>query len=81
MQTRIGCLAICFLFILAPGTATLAADEQATENVAEEALNGEWLVTRNVYGNPLYQKLTLKLQNGKLTGSFGDSKLEGVLQG
>ena len=46
-----------------------------------DSVNGEWLVTRDAYGNPLYHKMTLHLENGKLTGTFWGDKLEGTLNG
>ena len=44
-----------------------------------DTINGEWLVTRDAYGNPLYHKMTLHLENGKVTGKFWRDKLEGTL--
>ena len=46
-----------------------------------ETVNGEWLVTRDIYGTLLYQRMTLQLENGKLTGKFGGDKLEGSTNG
>lgn len=47
-----------------------------------EPISGEWLITRVVFGNQLYQKITLKFDNGKVTGAFASGKkLEGTLQG
>ena len=46
-----------------------------------EGVSGEWLITRDVYGNPLYQRMTLTFQNGKVTGVFAGDKLEGTLTG
>jgi amidase len=46
-----------------------------------ETVNGEWLVTRDAYGNPLYHRMTLQLENGKLTGKFWGDKLEGTVNG
>lgn len=46
-----------------------------------DTVNGEWLVTRDAYGYPLYHKMTLHLVNGKLTGTFWGDKLEGTLNG
>ena len=45
------------------------------------AINGEWLITRNAYGNPLYQRMTLTVQDGKVSGLFDRDKLEGTLSG
>jgi amidase len=81
MQIRIGRLAICLFFIVVTGAAALATEDREAQNAAEDAVNGEWLITRDVYGNPLYQKMTLKLENGKLTGSFVEDKLEGTVNG
>ena len=58
-------------FVLATG---LAAQNPA-------AISGEWLVTQTLYGNPLYQRMTLTLQNGKLTGVVDGDKLEGTVNG
>jgi amidase len=44
-------------------------------------MSGEWLITRDVYGNPLYQRMTLTVQNGKVSGLFDGDKLEGTLNG
>jgi amidase len=44
-------------------------------------VSGEWLITRDVYGNPLYQRMTLAIQDGKVTGMFAGDKLEGTLAG
>ena len=46
-----------------------------------EAINGEWLITRDAYGNPLYQRMTLTVQEGKVSGLFDGDKLEGTLNG
>lgn len=45
------------------------------------AINGEWLITRDAYGNPLYQRMTLTVQDGKVSGLFDGDKLEGTLNG
>ena len=47
-----------------------------------DPISGEWLITRVVFGNQLYQKITLKLENGKVAGAFASGKkIEGTLQG
>jgi len=46
-----------------------------------ESISGEWLITRDLYGNPLYQRMTLTLRAGNLTGVFAGDKLEGTLNG
>ena len=47
----------------------------------QDSVSGEWLVTRDAYGNPLYHRMTLRLENGKLTGTFLRDKLEGTMNG
>src|SRR6185295_3382654 len=47
-----------------------------------DPISGEWLITREVFGNTQFHKVTLKLENGKVTGAFASGKkLEGRLQG
>lgn len=46
-----------------------------------DTVSGEWLVRRDAYGNPLYHRMTLHLENGKLTGKFWGDKLEGTVNG
>jgi acetamidase/formamidase len=47
-----------------------------------DPITGEWHITRMLFGNTQYQRITLKLENGKVTGAFGSGKkLEGTLQG
>jgi acetamidase/formamidase len=48
---------------------------------AANTIDGEWLVTRDAYGYPLYHKMTLHLENGKLTGKFLRDPLQGTLNG
>jgi hypothetical protein len=45
-----------------------------------DPISGEWLITRVTFGNTGYHKITLKLENGKVTGAFASGKkLEGTL--
>jgi acetamidase/formamidase len=49
---------------------------------ATDPISGEWLIAREIFGNTVYHKFTLKLANGKITGAFASGKkLEGTLQG
>lgn len=45
------------------------------------SISGEWLITRDAYGSPLYQRMTLTVQDGKVSGLFDGDKLEGTLSG
>ena len=47
----------------------------------QDTVTGDWLVTHDAYGNPLYHRMTLRLENGKLTGTFLRDKLEGTMNG
>jgi len=47
-----------------------------------DSISGEWLFARVISGNTQFHKITLKLDNGKVTGTFANGKkLEGTLQG
>ena len=47
-----------------------------------DPISGEWLITRELFGNTIYHKVTLKLDKGKVTGAFASGKkIEGTLQG
>jgi acetamidase/formamidase len=64
------------------GRAALAVAVQESQSaLPQDAVSGEWLITRDAYGIPLYQKMTLKLENGKVTGNLAGDKLEGTLAG
>lgn len=63
------CHFFCLLFLL---TSTA---------FAQQNLAGDWLITNDIYGNPLGRKLVLKTDGGKLTGTLAGEKLEGTLTG
>jgi acetamidase/formamidase len=44
-------------------------------------LTGKWIVTSDIHGTRVYQRLTLEQQGTKITGDFGGDKLEGTLTG
>jgi amidase len=47
-----------------------------------DPISGQWLITRTLFGNQVYHKITIKLENGKVTGAFANGrKIEGTLQG
>lgn len=48
---------------------------------AQPALDGVWVLTQDVYGNPAYQRLTLKNDAGAITGTIGREAITGTLQG
>jgi acetamidase/formamidase len=47
-----------------------------------DQISGEWFITRVVFGSTQYHRITLKLENGKVSGAFASGKkIEGTLQG
>ena len=67
---------ICLAVLLCIGFANLSLAQST------DAINGEWLITRVLFGNTVYHKFTLKLENDKVTGAFASGrKIEGTLQG
>jgi len=47
-----------------------------------DLISGEWLISRVLFGNTFYHKITLKLENGNVTGAFASGKkLEGTFKG
>ena len=86
MRSRIRCVASWLVGSLLcmgiTGRAALAVAVQESQSASpQDAVSGEWLITRDAYGIPLYQKMTLKLENGKVTGNLAGDKLEGTLAG
>lgn len=49
--------------------------------LAQNNVAGDWLVTTDIFGNPLNQKLTLTIEGNKLGGSLAREKLDGTLEG
>ena len=49
--------------------------------LAQEKLDGTWLLTTDVFGNPLHQRLTLTRKGESLTGKVDSDKVEGTLKG
>jgi amidase len=49
--------------------------------LAQTTVAGEWMLTEDVYGNPLYRKLVLKIDGDHLSGTIGNDKVEGTLSG
>src|SRR5262245_61969890 len=67
---------ICLAVLLCIGFVNLGLAQST------DAINGEWLITRVLFGNTVYHKFTLKLENNKVTGAFASGrKIEGTLQG
>ena len=61
---------ICLLAL-----ATLAATAQTPQ------FTGNWIVSTDLFGTPIYSRFTLDQQGDKLTGNFNGDKLEGTVTG
>jgi len=46
-----------------------------------QSVAGDWLLTEDVYGNALHQKLTLKVDGVAVSGTLGRRSIEGTLRG
>jgi len=46
-----------------------------------QSVAGDWLLTQDVYGNALHQKLTLAVDGSAVSGTLGRQSIEGTLRG
>jgi acetamidase/formamidase len=53
----------------------------ATSVVAQTTIAGDWLLTEDIYGNPLHQRLTLKVDGTVLCGTLGRQQVDGTVSG
>jgi len=49
--------------------------------LAQGTVAGDWLLTQDVYGNPLHQRLTLKVDGTALSGTLGRRPIDGTVGG
>ena len=49
--------------------------------LAQTPVAGDWLLTQDLYGNPLHQRLTLNVDGTVLSGTLGRRPLEGTVSG
>ena len=49
--------------------------------LAQASVDGTWLLTTDVFGNPLHQRLTLVQKGESLTGKADSDEVEGTLKG
>ena len=49
--------------------------------LAQPTIAGDWLLSQDVYGNPLYQRLTLKVDGTVVSGTLGRRSIDGTLSG
>lgn len=57
------------------------AAAQQTAAGASDGLTGRWIVKADFYGTPLYFRMELKDEGGKLAGKFWGDKLDGTVTG
>src|SRR6185503_6897919 len=48
---------------------------------AQNTVAGDWQLTQDVYGNPLHQRLTLKVDGASLSGTLGRRPIDGTVNG
>ena len=53
----------------------------STVVVAQTSVAGDWLLTEDIYGNPLHQRLTLKVDGTVLSGTLGRRPVDGTVSG
>jgi amidase len=61
------------LLASSPGLGAAQSASHATD------LTGHWIVKADLWGSPIFYRLELKDDAGKLTGDFGGDKLEGTI--
>jgi acetamidase/formamidase len=49
--------------------------------LAQNTVAGDWQLTEDLYGNPLHQRLTLKVDGASLSGTLGRRPIIGTLSG
>jgi amidase len=49
--------------------------------LAQTTVAGDWLLTEDVYGSPLHQRLTLRVDGTALSGTLGPRPLDGTWRG
>jgi acetamidase/formamidase len=60
---------------------TLIACLSSTIVLAQTPIAGDWLLTEDVFGNSLHQRLTLKLDGTALSGAIGPRPIDGTVTG
>jgi acetamidase/formamidase len=53
----------------------------STALAAQTTIGGDWLLTEDIFGNPLHQRLTLKVDGTALSGSLGRQQVDGTVSG
>ncbi len=53
----------------------------ASAAAAQPAIDGVWLLTQDVYGNPLHMRLTMHVDGASVSGTVGRQSITGTLRG
>jgi len=67
--------------ILFFGSADCASAQQQPSGDSGGNLTGKWSVNMDFWGTPVFVRMELKQENGKLTGKFAGDSLEGSITG
>src|SRR5947207_13441401 len=74
MRRKVAAVGLAVLFCIGSVNLSLAQ--------SPDPISGEWQITRVILGNTQFHRITLTLEDGKVTGAFASGKkLEGTLQG
>ena len=79
MRKVMSLVVIVLALLLVGPRLTTAQDARGSGN--GNGVTGKWNVNADFWGTPLYFRLELKEEGGKLTGEFSGDKLEGTVSG
>ena len=79
MRKVMALVVIVLALLLIEPRLTTAQDARGSGN--GNGVTGKWNVNADFWGTPLYFRLELKEEGGKLTGEFSGDKLEGTVSG
>jgi amidase len=68
-------------FASVPAWLLVAAASMAAPQPALPDLSGDWILTTQVYGEPLNELLTLKVESGRITGKNSGREVTGAVNG
>src|SRR5262249_62261384 len=67
---------LAFVYLFAAAARGASSPQTGTADVS-----GEWELTTMIFGNPLSERLTLTVENGKLTGKSSGKDVTGTVEG
>jgi len=60
---------------------TLIVSLVSVNALAQASVAGEWLFSQDLFGSPLYQRLTLKVEGTTVSGTLGRRTIDGTING